>query len=81
MPGDSDSTNYRVNELERKVAGLQRQVNVLHARLDTKSNTHDKQIRDLEIKVAVQKGVPQKRIAEIYDLSPGRVCQIVKRVA
>ncbi len=81
MSKKQDDTNYRVNQLERKVAGLQRQVGVLHARYEATATKHDKRIRDVEIKTAVVQGVPQKRVAEIYDLTPGRISQIVKRVA
>jgi hypothetical protein len=31
--------------------------------------------------VAVEQGVPQKKVAEIFQLSAGRVNQIIKKVA
>lgn len=71
---------YRIAQLERKVTGLQRQVGVMNARFEVTTDKQDRRIRDLEIKNAVQvHKVPQKKVAEIYDLSPGRVNQIVKR--
>ena len=76
-----DQHEYRVKALERKVSGLQRQVGVMNARLDVTSNKQERRIRDLEIKTAVQQGVSQKKVAELYELTPGRVSQIVKRVA
>jgi uncharacterized coiled-coil protein SlyX len=75
-----DASEYRIRELERKVAGLQRQVGVINARADATDKKTDRRLRDLEIKSAAQH-VPQKRLAEIYDLTPGRISQIVRRVA
>jgi uncharacterized coiled-coil protein SlyX len=75
-----DASEYRIRELERKVAGLQRQVGVINARADATDKKTERRLRDLEIKAAAQH-VPQKRLAEIYDLTPGRISQIVRRVA
>lgn len=72
---------YRIQELERQVRGLQRQVGVMNASFSVTTSKQERRIRDLEIKTAVQQGVPQKKVAEIYDLSAGRVSQIVKKVA
>lgn len=72
---------YRLKELERKMTGLQRQVGVLNAKHENTKKDQEQRIRNLEIKAAVQQGVSQKKVAQIYDLSPGRVSQIVKRVA
>jgi predicted XRE-type DNA-binding protein len=78
----TNSQYHRIKELERKVKGMQRQINILNAAQDSYQSKNDKRIRDLEIKNAVlRKGLSQKKIAEIYQLSPGRVSQIVKRVA
>lgn len=73
--------DYRISELERQLKGLQRQVGVVHARIDATTERHERRLRDLEIKTAVQQGVPQKRVAEIYEISKGRVSQIVKKLA
>jgi len=73
--------DYRIKELERQVKGLQRQVSVVHARIDATSSKQERRLRDLEIKTAVQQGVPQKKLAEIYDISRGRVSQIAKKIA
>ena len=76
----SDEHQYRIAQLERKVTGLQRRVGVMNASFEAVTSKQDRRIRDLEIKAAVQvQKVPQKKVAEIYDLSPGRVSQIVKR--
>lgn len=75
-----DEHQYRIAQLERKVKGLQRQAGVMNARFEATTEKQDRRIRDLEIKNAVQvHKVPQKKVAEIYELSPGRVSQIVKR--
>lgn len=76
-----DAALHRIRELERKVDGLQRQMKVVHAHADATEARIDRRLRDLEIKSASAKGVPQKALAEIYDLTPGRISQIVKRVA
>jgi hypothetical protein len=73
--------DYRVKQLERKVQGLQRNLGVLNARFEVTTNKQEQRIRDLEIKAAVQNGVPQKKVAQIFELSAGRVSQIIKRVA
>lgn len=79
MSSENDVTDYRIRELERKVAGLQRQVGVVTARQDATDKKTERRLRDLEIKAAAQH-VPQRKLAEIYDLTPGRINQIVKRV-
>lgn len=81
MADENAKRDYRIKELERKVAGMQRQIGVVNARVDVTTKKQDQRIRDLEIKAAVQQGVPQNKVAKIYELSPGRVNQIVKRVA
>ncbi|PSU47325.1 hypothetical protein C9J12_15080 [Photobacterium frigidiphilum] len=70
-----DNHEYRIKELERKLRGMQVQIE------KTKSITqkHERAIRDLEIKNAVNSGLPQKKVAEIYDLSAARVNRIVKK--
>lgn len=80
MPSKQDATDYRIRELERKVAGLQRQVKVITARADTTDKKTERRLRDLEIKDAARL-VPQRKLAEIYELTPGRISQIVRRVA
>ncbi|WP_421157779.1 hypothetical protein [Aeromonas dhakensis] len=69
---------YRIEELERKVAGLQRQVTMHKAIQDHDRAEATRRLRDLEIKAAVQRGVPQKKVAEIYELSAARVSQIYR---
>lgn len=68
---------YRVKELERKVRGLQTQNSAMNA----ENRKQDQRLRDLEIRTAVLNGTPQKDVAEIYDISRGRVSQIVRRVS
>lgn len=80
MSSNNDTTDYRIRELERKVAGLQRQVGVINARQNATDKKTERRLRDLEIKAAAQH-VPQRRLAEIYNLTPGRINQIVRRVA
>ncbi|CAM2158203.1 RNA polymerase sigma-70 region 4 domain-containing protein (plasmid) [Pararobbsia alpina] len=80
----SDKTKeheYRIKELERQLKGLQRQVGVINAVGNARNKSTDQRLRDLEIKTAVVQGAPQKEIAKIYNLSPGRVSQIVKKIA
>jgi TolA-binding protein len=76
MAGDN-KLEYRVKELERKVRGLQTQ----NSTLNTQNKKQDQRLRDLEIRTAVLNGAPQKDVAEIYDISRGRVSQIVRRVS
>ncbi len=72
--------DFRIRELERKVAGIQRQQGIQTARFEAAEKRTDMRIRDLEIKAAVQSGVSQRTVAKIYDLSAGRVNQILKKV-
>ena len=72
---------YRIKELERQLKGLQRQVGVMNAVGNARNKSTDQRLRDLEIKTAVVQGAPQKEVAKIYQLSPGRVSQIVKKIA
>lgn len=76
-----DEHEYRIRQLERQVKGMQRTMGVLNARVEVNNNRTERRLRDLEIKDAVQKGVPQRQVAKIFDLSAGRVSQIVKKVA
>ncbi|HEL3261923.1 hypothetical protein [Stenotrophomonas maltophilia] len=73
--------DYRIKELERQVKGLQRQVGTMNAINNARNKSNDYRLRDLEIKAAVANGAPQKEVAKIFHLSPGRVSQIVKKVA
>jgi len=77
----SAKDDHRIKELERKVKGLQRQVGVMNAVSNARSKATDQRLRDLEIKTAVSQGAPQKEIAKIYQLSAGRVSQIVRKIA
>lgn len=77
---NSDMTDYRLRQLERKMKGMQRQINLLNANQERAEAETDRRLRDLDIKAAVLKGLPQKKVAEIYDLSAARVSQIVKKV-
>lgn len=80
----SDKTKeheYRIKELERQLKGMQRQVGVMNAIGNARNKSTDQRLRDLEIKTAVVQGAPQKEVAKIYNLSPGRVSQIVKKIA
>lgn len=72
-----DEQNYRIQELERKVRGLQCQV----GQLVSQGKRTEHRVRDLEIRTAVLNGTPQKTVAKVYELSPGRVSQIMKKVA
>lgn len=81
MAIENANRDYRIQQLERKVKGMQRQIGVVNARLDVTTKKQERSIRDLEIKIAVQQGIPQRQVAKIYELSPGRVSQITKKVA
>lgn len=81
MANENARQDHNIKELERKVAGMQRQIGVMNARIDSTTNKHERRIRDLEIKTAVQQGVSQKKVAQIYELSAGRVNQIIKKIA
>ncbi|HCJ6323611.1 TPA: hypothetical protein U2L50_004614 [Citrobacter farmeri] len=71
---------FRTKQLERKVKGMQQRMEVVNAKFDQITSKQDRRIRDLEIKNAVQVDkIPQRKVAEIYELSPGRVSQIVRR--
>ncbi|PVZ86651.1 hypothetical protein C9426_14625 [Serratia sp. S1B] len=74
---NDNKLEYRVKELERKVRGLQTQNSAMNAQ----NKKQDQRLRDLEIRTAVLNGTPQKDVAEIYDISRGRVSQIVRRVS
>ncbi|MCD2515506.1 hypothetical protein LQ564_04185 [Massilia sp. G4R7] len=76
-----DEHQRRIEELERQVKGLQRQTGILHAKVEMTTNKQERRIRDLEIKAHVAQGVPQTKVAKVYQLSPGRVNQIVKKLA
>lgn len=80
MATKQDELIYRTQQLEKKLKGVQRQVNVLNARHEAVTDKHERRIRDLEIKNAVRDGVSQRKVADIYELSPGRVSQIVRKV-
>jgi hypothetical protein len=77
----SKHLEFQVKELQRQVKGMQRQIGVVNARQEVTAKQHERRIRDLEIKTAVTSGVPQKKVAEIFEMSAGRVSQIMKRVA
>lgn len=81
MATKQDELSYKTKELERKVNGMQRQLNVVNAKYEAITNKQERRIRDLEIKTAVNSGVSQRKVAEIYELSPGRVNQIVRKVS
>ncbi|EFF9539259.1 hypothetical protein GL249_21605 [Escherichia coli] len=71
---------FRTKQLERKVKGMQQRMEVVNAKFDQITSKQERRIRDLEIKNAVQVDkIPQRKVAEIYELSPGRVSQIVRR--
>lgn len=72
---------YRIQQLERQVKGMQRQLGVTTARMEQTEKKQDQRIRDLEIKTAVSQGLSQRKVAQIYELTPGRVNQIMKRNA
>lgn len=79
MANRQKELEWRTSRNERHIAGVQRQVNTLHALLDTKTKAMERRVRDLEIVTAVARGVPQKKVAEIFDLSASRVNQIYKK--
>ncbi|MGJ7579782.1 hypothetical protein ACSFA3_06330 [Variovorax sp. RHLX14] len=81
MTDKTNENSYRIKELERQLKGLQQRVGVMTAVGNARNKSTDQRLRDLEIKTAVVQGAPQKEIARIYKLSPGRVSQIVKRIA
>lgn len=72
---------YRIQQLERQVKGMQRQIGVTNARMETTEKKQEQRIRNLEIQRAVDKGVSQRKVAQIFELTPGRVNQIVKKNA
>lgn len=74
-------TKHQVRELQRKVAGLQTQVEILHSLRETDNKQRDRQIRDLEINAAVSRGLPKKEVAKIFKLTPGRISQLTSRSA
>lgn len=80
MSSSNEKTSYRLDSLERKVKGMQQQINVLNARAETTEKRQEIITRNLKIK-ADARIVPQKKLAEIYKLSPGRISQIVRKVS
>ncbi|UKE82750.2 hypothetical protein PJ912_16535 [Pectobacterium colocasium] len=73
---------FRTKQLERKVKGMQQRMEVVNAKFDQITSKQERRIRDLEIKNAVQvEKIPQRKVAEIYELSPGRVSQIVRNAS
>jgi predicted XRE-type DNA-binding protein len=80
MTDDIKALKYRVTELERQVKGVQRQQKVADAVQRTTQAQNERRLRDLEIKAAVQRGVPQKEVAEIFEISRSRVSQISKSI-
>ena len=80
MASKEAELEYKTKQLERQMKGMQRRVEVVNAKFETLTNKLERRIRDLELKTAAQSGVPQRQIANIYELSPGRVSQIVKKV-
>lgn len=70
--------SYRIAELERQVSGLQRQVSLQRAIQNKDRAEMGRRLRDVEIKAAVESGLPQKQVAEIYDLSAARISQIYR---
>jgi len=72
---------YRIQQLERQVKGMQRQIGVTNARMEATEKKQEQRIRNLEIQRAVDKGVSQRKVAQIFELTPGRVNQIVKKNA
>jgi len=79
MASKIDEHEHRIKQLERKVNGMQRQIELGKAQHEQVTKSHDRKIRDLEIRSAVQRGLPQRKVAEIYELSTGRVSQIVRK--
>lgn len=72
--------DHEISQLKRKVSGLQTQVTTLNALQEQHKKETDMRLRNLEIKTAVQKGLSQRKVAEIYNISAGRVNQILKVV-
>lgn len=70
-----NKTDHKINQLERKVRGMQVQIE----KLSSQSSKNSRAIRDLEIKNAVLGGVPQRKVAEIFELSASRVNQIARK--
>ena len=79
--GDSErELKYRVEQLERKVEGVQRQQRVADAVQRNTQAQNERRFRDLEIKAAVQRGVPQREVAEIFGIGRSRVSQISREI-
>jgi len=78
MSNRESQLEYRTRQLERQMKGMQRQVRILEARMEKTERQQDLRVRNLEIKSAVQSGLSQTKVAEIYDLSAARISQIVR---
>jgi hypothetical protein len=78
---------YRIKELERKVAGMQEQITSLktetklnRAELAQYKKTNDMAVRDLTIRDAVRsRGIPASVVAKEMGLSKARISQIVNK--
>lgn len=79
--------DYRIEQLERKVAGMQEQITKLktktaftQAELAEYKKTNDMAVRNLTIRDAVlSRGIPAKVVAKEMKLSAARISQIVNK--
>jgi DNA-directed RNA polymerase specialized sigma subunit len=83
----SKSQDYKIQELERKVTGVQgevtklnRKANLTQAELTEYKKKTDMRIRNLEIRDAViARGIPAKDVAKEFGITNARVSQIVNK--
>jgi len=65
---------------DKAVKRLDRSVELMTAQHEKTAKQLERRIRDLEIRDAVKSGLAQNQVAKIYELTPGRVNQIVKKL-
>lgn len=80
MSDSEKELKYRVQKLERQMEGVQRQQKVADAVQRKTQAQNERRFRDLEIKAAVQRGLPQREVAEIFEISRSRVSQIAREI-
>lgn len=80
MSDSEKELKYRVQKLERQMEGVQRQQKVADAVQRKTQAQNERRFRDLEIKAAVQRGVPQREVAEIFGIGRSRVSQISREI-
>jgi len=80
MSDSEKELKYRVQKLERQMEGVQRQQKVADGVQRKTQAQNERRFRDLEIKAAVQRGLPQREVAEIFEISRSRVSQIAREI-